>query len=95
MEAWEDAEKVCPECRGPRESASRNQSFLEHFSGKWLSARSEITASALGLFSEDHDIGLELSLPLSCFRNLARSFVHFRTSGLAALSLWEGCKKEI
>ena len=86
---------MCPECQGSWESASRNLSFLEYLSGKWVSEHSEITASVLGLFSENLDIGLELSLPLSCFRNLARSFVHFRTSGLAALSLWEGCKKEI
>lgn len=38
--------------------------------------------------------GLGLYLPFSCFRNLASSFVHFRTSGLAALSLWEGWEKE-
>ena len=85
---------MCRECQGSWESASRNLSFLERLSGKWLSVRGKITASVLGLFSEDLDIGLELSLPLSCFRNLARSFVHFRTSGLAALSLWEGCEKE-
>lgn len=46
--------------------------------------------SVPGLFYRNHAIGLELSLPFSCFRNLARSFVHFRTSGLAALSLCEG-----
>lgn len=28
--------------------------------------------------------------PFNCFRNLAKSFVHLSTSGLAALSLWEG-----
>lgn len=62
-------------------------------SGSQSTVRSQLLL--LGLFSENRDIGLELSLPLSCFRNLARSFVHFRTSGLAALSLWEGCKKEM
>lgn len=38
---------------------------------------------------------LQLHLPFSCFRNLAKSFVHFRTSGLAALSLWEGWGRKV
>ena len=83
-------EKVCPEYLEPWEAASRNLSFLEYCSSEWHSARGEIAASAPGFFPGDRTTGLERYLPLSCFRNLARSFVHFRTSGLAALSLWEG-----
>lgn len=31
-------------------------------------------------------------LPLSCLRPLAKSFIHFRTSGLDVLSPCEGCE---
>lgn len=80
--------KVSPEHHMHWEAVLRNWSFLKYFS-PW-SGCGEIMNSAGGMSYRSHAMGLELYLPLSCFRNLARSFVHFRTSGLAALSLWEG-----